>query len=89
MPYGNKDAETTAPKEILRRIKELDREETRLTQRAGEIRGELRRNDLDREALAVKRRQYEFALKTLEPDVIHIPITVTGKPVDIKVHSQA
>lgn len=55
----------TAQQEILRRIKSLDMEESNLRRRAGNMRAEAARADAEAEALAVLRRQYEFAFVQL------------------------
>lgn len=55
----------TAQQEILRRIKSLDFEESNLRRRAGNMRAEAARADAEAEALAVLRRQYEFAFVQL------------------------
>lgn len=56
MPYP-----VTAQQEILRRIKNLDVEESNLRRKAGNMRAEAARADAEAEALTILRRQYEYA----------------------------
>lgn len=80
----------TAGDEIHRRIKDLDREESRISHRIGNLQAELGRAEADREALACKRRQYEYALATLDgDDVTRVSIKVTGaQPTSIPVNAR-
>lgn len=70
-------ADRTAPDEIHRRIKEISKQESALTYKAGSLRAEIKEVETKREELATKRRQYEYALKVLDGDLVRIPIEVT------------
>lgn len=80
----------TAQDEIVKRIQELDREETACLNRIGDWEQSIaeserciRNERLKAEVVATKRRQYEYALKSLNgelPDVEELPVETAPEP---------
>lgn len=71
----------TAQQELMRRIKQLSAEEAEKSRQIGVHQGDIRRLEGEREELATMRRQYEFALKTLDgEDVTRIVIDTHDVP---------
>lgn len=74
----------TVQQEILREIRKLDAEETGLHRKAERLRTEAARADAEAEALAVKRRQYEFCFTELggefpKPAAVEVPVRHGGR----------
>lgn len=74
----------TAQAEMLKRIKQLDAEEDMYRQRAGNLLAEAGRAEAQAEALAVVRRQYEYAFTQLggefpESMAVEVPVRRSGR----------
>lgn len=75
----------TAQQEILRKIKNLDFDESNLRRKAEHLRTEAARADAEAESVAVLRRQYEFAFVQLGGEfpqtstAVEVPVRHAGR----------